>query len=79
MDGKKGAVALINYKTGEVLALYSAPGFDPANVSDYLVGADSELVNRATNGKYPPGSIFKIVTVAASPGGGLQHGRYLPV
>lgn len=65
MDGRKGAVALINYKTGEVLSLYASPGFDPANVSDYLEGTESELVNRATNGKYPPGSIFKIVTVAA--------------
>lgn len=53
--------------TGRILAMVSKPDFDPnylADNWDYLVNdeTNSSLLNRATNGAYPPGSTFKIVT-----------------
>lgn len=63
----QGAVVVTEVKTGKILAMVSHPDFDPneiADIWDSLVD-DSEssvLVNRATQGLYPPGSTFKIVT-----------------
>ena len=65
--GKRGAVVVLNYKTNEILSMVSMPQFDPTNVraalSDEEAGA---LINRATQGLYPPGSTFKIVTLASA-------------
>ena len=63
----KGAVIVTNVKTGEILTLVSHPGFDPNNIDqiwDSLINDanNSSLLNRATSGKYPPGSTFKIVS-----------------
>lgn len=82
-----GAAVVINYKTGEVLALVSLPTFDPMGTSTYNSGS-TYYWNRATQGLYPPGSTFKILTAAAAlenmPGvtetdftcqGGLQVGE----
>lgn len=66
-EGKRGAVVVMNYKTGEILAMVSLPQFDPEDMESAL--ADEEagaLVNRATQGLYPPGSTFKIVTLASA-------------
>ncbi len=63
-SGKDGAVALINYKTGEILALYSSPSFDVNKIGEITAG--SSLVNRASQGRYAPGSIFKVVTLSAA-------------
>ena len=64
--GKRGAVVVLNYKTNEILAMVSMPQFDPTNMdsalSDEAAGA---LINRATQGLYPPGSTFKTVTALA--------------
>jgi penicillin-binding protein A len=61
-----GAVVVMNYKTGEILASTSSPSFDPKDMSDFEKGGGtSELVNRAFSGLYPPGSTFKIITAAA--------------
>ncbi len=63
----KGAIVVTEVKTGKILALVSQPDFDPNKISemwDALV-KDTEssiLVNRATQGLYPPGSTFKIIT-----------------
>ena len=63
--GKNGAAVVMNYKTGEVLAEVSLPGFDPAQARTGII--DSNLyINRATHGLYPPGSTFKILTTAAA-------------
>ncbi len=63
--GKNGAVVVLNYKTGEVLAEVSLPGFDPMNPT--AVSKDSEVYwNRATQSLYPPGSTFKVITTAAA-------------
>lgn len=63
----KGAVVVMNPKTGEILAMVSNPSFDPNKIADIWeeVVADEEsglLVNRAAQGLYPPGSTFKLVT-----------------
>lgn len=65
MDGKRGAVVVMNYKTGEILSCVSILTFDPKTVNKDKL-EDTALVNRATMGKYPPGSIMKIVTASAA-------------
>ncbi|MCH7760144.1 penicillin-binding protein 2 [candidate division TA06 bacterium] len=75
-DHKKGCVVCLNPGNGEVLALLSKPGFDPNLLSrglltkeiweDLANNPDSPLWNRATLSSYPPGSVFKLVTVAAA-------------
>ncbi|MBQ2957164.1 MAG: penicillin-binding protein 2 [Clostridia bacterium] len=64
-DGYTGAVAVINYRTGEVLAMVSKPDYDPykAGTSDVV---DTAYLNRCLQGKYAPGSVFKIITLAAA-------------
>lgn len=61
-----GAVVVLQPSTGKVLAMVSKPDFDPNTIAadwDALVDSDSSvLLNRATQGVYPPGSIFKTVT-----------------
>ena len=63
----KGAVVVTEVKTGKILALVSQPDFDPNEIADIwekLVNnsQSSVLLNRATQGLYPPGSTFKILT-----------------
>lgn len=63
----KGAVIVTEVKTGRILAMVSKPDFDPNNIDalwDSLVNdkENSCLLNRATQGLYPPGSTFKIIT-----------------
>jgi penicillin-binding protein 2 len=69
-----GAVVVMNPNTGAIYALASFPRFKPAV---FTTGFDAEawvnlytddtrpLVNRATQGLYPPGSVFKIITISA--------------
>ncbi len=63
----KGAIVVSEISTGKVLAMVSKPDFDPNEIEtiwDELV-EDKEsgiLLNRVTQGMYPPGSTFKIVT-----------------
>ena len=66
----RGAVVVMNPKTGEIYAMVSKPNFDPNTLSeiwDEMVAdpTNSSLVNRATQGLYPPGSTFKIATALA--------------
>lgn len=70
MQGYKGAVVVIESNTGKIKAMYSNPSFDPNNIIDNWgsLSTDNEntaLLNRATNGLYPPGSIFKTITSIA--------------
>jgi peptidoglycan glycosyltransferase len=65
MDGRRGSVVVLNYKTGEILASVSILTFDPLTVKTEEL-EDSALVDRATMGRYPPGSIMKIVTASAA-------------
>ncbi|MDC4241533.1 penicillin-binding protein 2 [Clostridium tertium] len=72
MGDLKGAVVALNPKTGEVLAMVSKPTYDPTNleqtIEDANTGVDTEskLLNRTINGLYPPGSVFKTITLAAA-------------
>ncbi|MDR0396751.1 MAG: hypothetical protein LBH66_05575 [Oscillospiraceae bacterium] len=61
-SGKSGAVVVLNYKTGEILAMVSLPNYDP-NSAKHAAGS---YYNRATNVLYPPGSLFKLITYAAA-------------
>jgi peptidoglycan glycosyltransferase len=73
MGKNRGAVVVMNYKTGEILASVSSPTFDPTDMDVFLEGGgESELVNRAFSGLYPPGSTFKLVTAAALIENGLD-------
>lgn len=67
-DDNDGAVALINYQTGEVLALYSKPEYDAKHPENFTDAQDDSgvLLNRATQGRYAPGSVFKIITLACA-------------
>ncbi len=71
LSARKGAVVVTNPKTGEVLAMVSKPDFEPGTIKqdwDSLIAdtsPDARLLNRATQGLYPPGSTFKIVTALA--------------
>lgn len=69
LDGRKGTVAVYNYKTGEILCAVSTPTFDPDNIPDIDGDASGEYegvyLNRFTQVTYTPGSVFKIVTTAA--------------
>lgn len=69
LGSRNGAVALYNYKTGEVLCFVSAPYFDPSNVPsdiDTNPEYDGAYLNKALSGTFTPGSIFKIVTTACA-------------
>lgn len=75
---KKLAIVATKPRTGEILLLYSSPTFDPtsferedkARVAHYLKSPDKVLFNRALEGTYPPGSVFKPFVAA----GALQEG-----
>lgn len=70
LEDHRGAIILANVQTGELLAMVSKPNFDANTVGAFWeeINADGEssaLLNRATQGLYPPGSTFKIVTALA--------------
>ncbi|MCL2873757.1 MAG: penicillin-binding transpeptidase domain-containing protein [Defluviitaleaceae bacterium] len=70
MQGRRGAVVVMEPTTGRILAMVSTPNFDPNSVaadwSALIVdNENSPLLNRATQGLYPPGSVFKIVSALA--------------
>ena len=65
--GKHGAAVVLNYRTGETLAMVSLPTFDPMNITAATVSDPGQpFWNRATQSVYPPGSCFKIVTTDAA-------------
>lgn len=70
LGNKKGAIVVIEPSTGRILALQAYPDFDPNTVSQNWEilrdDTDSSLVNRATQGLYPPGSTFKVITALAA-------------
>ncbi|MBC8589549.1 peptidoglycan D,D-transpeptidase FtsI family protein [Wansuia hejianensis] len=70
LEGKKGAIVAMNPKTGEVYSMVSMPDFDTSNLNDHWKGIteseDSPLLNRATQGLYAPGSVFKVITTVAA-------------
>ncbi len=69
LGNQKGAVIVMEPSTGNVRALVSKPDFHPEQVlsewSALSSSSDGVLLNRATQGLYPPGSVFKTVTLLA--------------
>jgi penicillin-binding protein A len=70
LGNRPGAVVAIDPKTGAVLAMVSSPGYQPGEIdeqgAELIKDASNPLLNRATQGQYPPGSTFKTVTAAAA-------------
>jgi peptidoglycan glycosyltransferase len=64
LAGRKGAVMVCNYKTGEVLCMVSTPTQDPANPSSSP--ADGTYLNKCISSTFTPGSVFKLVTLTAA-------------
>ena len=63
----EGSVVLMDAQTGDILSMVSKPYYNPndiANIWDDIKNSDNGiLINRATQGLYPPGSTFKIFTL----------------
>ncbi len=80
--GVRGAVVVLDVTNGDVLAMVSAPDYDPNEFLDGISEQDwrerlnhpqlRPMLNRATQGAYPPGSIFKMVTALACLEAGLD-------
>ena len=78
-----GAVVALDPRTGRVRVMVSSPSYNPNDVEANFariekIRADctpaSPLLNRATQGLYPPGSTFKVVTASAA----IDSGKYTP-
>lgn len=69
---KDGAIVVLKSETGEIMAAASTPGFNPSEIETYMKGSGDELVNKVTQGEYPPGSVFKIVVAAAALEKGIE-------
>lgn len=62
LDGRKGAIVVLRPRSGALLALVSSPGFNPLDPASALADEENTpAFNRATQGRYPPGSTFKIL------------------
>jgi penicillin-binding protein 2 len=82
LAGFRGAAIIMDPATGEILSMVSSPAFDPnlfdptnrnsAALGQVLEDAGRPLLNRATQGTYPPGSVFKVPMMAAA----LMSGLY---
>jgi len=82
LKGKRGAIVAIEPASGRILALASTPTFDPNRIVDPDAGAAyfadlldrpaeaSALLDRATMGRYTPGSVLKVATAVAGLGSG---------
>jgi len=64
LRGRTGAVVVFDPATGEVLAMAASPSYEPEEVGKYIEQPGAPMLNRATQGAYPPGSVFKIVSAA---------------
>jgi penicillin-binding protein 2 len=84
-SGLVGAAVVLDRDSGAVLAIASSPSFDPnifdtnnpnsfTALEELYQGTSDPLINRATQGLYPPGSVFKMITMAA----GLEAGLFQP-
>ena len=78
LRGRPGSVVALDPRTGGVLAMASFPDFDPNAVASARTFSalnrrdGAPLLNRATQGLYPPGSTFKVVTAIAA----IDSGRF---
>lgn len=72
LDGRRGAVVAIEPRSGRILAAASSPGWTPGGKPTAAQLAGGCYVNRALDGLYPPGSVFKIFTAAAALDAGID-------
>jgi penicillin-binding protein 2 len=84
MEGKAGAVVVMDPRNGDVLAMVSTPSFeidqftgsiDRAAWLRVIQDPNHPLLNRTIQAQYPPGSVFKLIVAAA----GLQEGSLMPM
>lgn len=84
LEGKNGAIVVIDPRSGEILALASNPSFDPNLFASGISAAEwnklttnkyKPLQNKALQGQFPPGSIYKIVVATAA----LEEGIISPM
>ncbi|MFQ5342253.1 MAG: peptidoglycan D,D-transpeptidase FtsI family protein, partial [Anaerolineae bacterium] len=77
LGNTQGAVVLLDARSGAILAMASHPTFDPTSINDDFSRLKDDpgrpLLNRATQGRYPPGSTFKTVTLSAALEEGVVH------
>ncbi len=67
LNGRKGTVAVYNYETGEIICMVSSQTFDPYNPPTISEDDTSGIyLNRFLSSTFTPGSIFKLVTMAAA-------------
>ncbi len=75
LQGKRGAVAVMDLASGGLLAMVNSPSYDSnlfsssrgrKEVGKYFKDERSPMMNRAIQGQYPPGSIFKVITALAA-------------
>ncbi len=78
LGARKGAVVALDPQTGAILAMTSWPRYDPNDLAEIWQEINSDedkpLLNRAIQGLYPPGSVFKTVVAGAA----LQEGVVTP-
>jgi peptidoglycan glycosyltransferase len=78
LGGQKGAIVVLDPKTGALIASASAPTYDPAKLEHDWARLSKDpgapLLDRPTQGRYPPGSAFKVVTATS----GLENGKVTP-
>jgi cell division protein FtsI/penicillin-binding protein 2 len=68
---RSGTIVVMDPRTGAILAMANAPAFDPNRFTETPAG---RFANPAASVSYEPGSVFKILTMAAA----LQEGRVTP-
>lgn len=72
LAGRKGAIVVLDPRTGAVLAWASAPAYDNTDIAAAMEaanasgGADTSMFDRATQALYSPGSTFKTVTLSSA-------------
>ncbi len=77
-EERNGAAVVLNVRSGEILSMVSRPSYDLNDLTPYItytvnddVTSRGAWLNRATQGLYPPGSTFKIITACAALNSGL--------
>lgn len=85
IEGFRGAAVVMEVDTGRVLAMATSPDYDSnifetnnpngsERIAELFQRTDDPLLNRAAQGQYPLGSVFKIITMSA----GMESGLYIP-